>query len=770
MADPTRLGPYEIVGLARRGRSADSYLARHARMKAQQVLLRVLHDDVALDEAFVREFVTQARSAARLQHDCIARVIDLESESRPVYTVLEYIEGVDLGGLREAYGSPPPEIAAAILAEVSRGLEYAHAESVLHRRLRPRLVKVAPNGRVKILGFGISEQQGLVQPTVNIADVEHEEFFRSPEQIAEQAETRATDLFSVGVIFFELLTGQMPYPDFSGFVSAEPASLAPLGVRELDVLVPRELAELLERLLAGRPGDRPADAGAVRRAAEAVVEAAGYSAGPELLRAYLEDAAKFAAESRRRRIDDLMEELEKRAKGSRSERDVALDELERLLVIEPDHRAARALASRLRTQKSLEPPPEPARSEVLETRIMPPRVEKRADPPEARIVDPPKAPEPRPRAQPRRRAPSERRLPAWLVIAGAIVVAAGVGLGVRMGCREPADHVAATAPAPRGTTSPPAPAPPPKPAAGTVNVRSKPKGAIATLVDGDISHVTDTTFTDVSAGTQRWHVELDGYRSRDTTIDVEAGMTSELFVELASSMAPVAPCSLYVSVKPRADQVLVDDLLATGGPVDFWTKVSRRGKHVLSVSATHYVTYTNPVIVENLSVPRHLRVTLNADPADPPPAPQPAPPPTPTGIPMKLEVNPACDVYVDGTKVEGPVTSAELHLAPGTRKVRIVNPDYATVEREIHVQIGRSLRPLHVNLKDGSRGLFIDGPRGLQIIIDNVPAGLTTPDRKVLSAGPHDIKLLRADGSYAGPMHVVIDPSQSGDQHLIFPK
>ena len=179
MSDLTQLGHYVIKGLLRHGRSADSYFAENAVMRSQKVLLRVLHPDTASDPSFVRSFMEEARIAARLDHNCIASVLDLKDDGERIYAVLEFIEGLELNELLERFGPPPPEVAAAIMREVCSALEHAHGKSILHRRLRPRLIKVTPEGGVKVLGFGLRERESTLVSAF-APDVLREELYRPP--------------------------------------------------------------------------------------------------------------------------------------------------------------------------------------------------------------------------------------------------------------------------------------------------------------------------------------------------------------------------------------------------------------------------------------------------------------------------------------------------------------------------------------------------------------------------------------------------------------
>ena len=227
MPDPSQLGHYLIKGLLRHGRSADSYFAENASMRSQKVLLRVLHEDTASDPTFVQSFMEEARIAARLDHTCIASVLDLKDDGERIYAVLEFIEGPDLGEILQQFGPPPPEVAVAIMREVCSALEHAHGKSVLHRRLRPRLIKVTSEGGVKVLGFGLRERESFLQSAV-MPDLMREELYRPPEQVREEPQDVRSDLYTLAVIIWELLAGRMPFDSIVGPATAsDPRSGTP---------------------------------------------------------------------------------------------------------------------------------------------------------------------------------------------------------------------------------------------------------------------------------------------------------------------------------------------------------------------------------------------------------------------------------------------------------------------------------------------------------------------------------------------------------------
>jgi len=769
MDELKRLDSYEIVEQVRRGQSADTYRARHMRMKGREVLLRVLHEDAADDEDFVREFVTEARNAARLQHDCIAGVFGLEVAARPIYAVLEMVDGRDLSTIVGEFGPLPPEVAAAILVEVARGLEYAHG-FMLHRRLRPRQIKVRPDGQVKILGFGMRNRQGGIQPTVNIANAEHEELFRSPEQVRELEETPASDVFSLGVIFFEILSGKMPYPKLSEYVSAEPSRLQVPRLRRQAPLVPAPLASLIERMLAGRPGDR-ISIGEVQREALDFLESETSPAGPSLLQQYLADPRGYTAQSRRNRIKRLLDRAERLAKGSAAEREAAVVEARFLLDADPGLSAAQAMLRRLGAKPEVPDPSEVA-FDPDETLVMPASGTGGAGDGPPETTETKVMPPARRRRETRSEVTGKRFGPAVLIGSVVLVLVAGAAIAIGIGIFGRGEK---PEPPPEPEPSPPPtsrtnPAPPP-PTTGSVFARSKPRGATITLVESGSSQVADATFEKVPAGSTHWHAKLPGYLARDTVVEVAAGRPDTLVITL-EPVPPIEPCSLYVHVRPRADQVLIDGLLTTGmGDTVFWTRVSRAGNHSLEVRRKHYVTWTQQKRVMSLEAPLHWRATMVIEDSNDPPPPPPPPPMRDdrTLVTVRFIVTPRGEVVENGNRLGTAAPELAVKLPPGEHRVRIENPDFAPVERSFKVETGKTLKPVRENFADGNGRLRVTGlSRKLRVYVDGDDSHKAPEDVLKMRAGWHDVSVRDGDGKIVGSKRVLVDPHFSGVLEISF--
>jgi len=271
-----RLAHFRILKTLGEGGMGVVYLAEDEKLK-RQVALKVLAEAFAGDEERKRRFVREAQAAAAVRHPAIAAIYEVGEDGGTAFIAMELVDGRSLRALVE---ESPPTVAEAvrIVVELARGLERAHASGVLHRDLKPENVMVEPDGRVKVLDFGLAKL--LPPPAAALADVSEMETragdltregflvgtaaYMSPEQARGQELDARSDLFSLGVLLYELVTGRHPFrgPTPLDTLSAiltrhapPPSSLKP-GVAPA-------LEAILDRMLAKDPADRPASAATI---------------------------------------------------------------------------------------------------------------------------------------------------------------------------------------------------------------------------------------------------------------------------------------------------------------------------------------------------------------------------------------------------------------------------------------------------------------------------------------------------------------------------
>lgn len=261
----------EVAGHAIRrtigsGASATVYLAEHL-ATGEWVALKLIHEaDDASDEerADLRQrFQHEAQTAGRLQHPGIVRIIDAGDEAGQLWAAMEPVPGCTLQRYTDRARLLPPPVAVDIAQQLAAALAHAHEAGVVHRDLKPSNVLVdLPTGVVKLSDFGIARfddgartRTGVLLGTPG---------YMAPEQLAGTAADARADLYALGVLLFELLTGRRPHESNSlgEFLRAVMADPAP-DLRVHWPGAPPDLAELLAAMLAKVPADRPASAHAV---------------------------------------------------------------------------------------------------------------------------------------------------------------------------------------------------------------------------------------------------------------------------------------------------------------------------------------------------------------------------------------------------------------------------------------------------------------------------------------------------------------------------
>jgi len=250
-----QIGQYGLIGVLGRGATATVYRAHQARL-GRDVALKVLHARDEGDGALRARFEREARTLAQLRHPNIVQVYDAGEEDGELYLVMELIEGTSL---RQRLGAPwTPERALPLLGQVAAALDYAHARGVIHRDLKPANVLF---GVARIVGG----TAGLTRADAAIGTPE----YMSPEQALAEPVGPAADLYALGVVAYELLTGELPFTADSplALLNAHVAKPPPRA-DAVNLRLPAPAGDSLARALAKRPEERYASAAALVEALE----------------------------------------------------------------------------------------------------------------------------------------------------------------------------------------------------------------------------------------------------------------------------------------------------------------------------------------------------------------------------------------------------------------------------------------------------------------------------------------------------------------------
>ncbi|WP_026550844.1 Stk1 family PASTA domain-containing Ser/Thr kinase [Arthrobacter sp. Br18] len=253
-------GRYLVLSRLARGGMSTVYLATDQRLD-RSVALKVLYPHLAEDSSFLHRFEQEAKSAARLSHPHVVGVLDQGMEDgdgiRIAYLVMEYVPGRTLRDLLRERGRLTPRQALALLDPVVEGLGAAHAEGLVHRDVKPENVLLASNGQIKIADFGLAR---AVSTSTGTGTLVGTVAYLSPELVTGGSADAQSDIYSVGIVLFELLTGRQPFtgdtPIQIAFQHAHSSVPAP---STLLPGLPPDIDELVQWCTSPDPEDRPVD-------------------------------------------------------------------------------------------------------------------------------------------------------------------------------------------------------------------------------------------------------------------------------------------------------------------------------------------------------------------------------------------------------------------------------------------------------------------------------------------------------------------------------
>jgi eukaryotic-like serine/threonine-protein kinase len=249
-------GRYRLVELLGQGGMATIFRSHDAQL-GRDVAVKVLRSEYGRDPAFVARFRQEAQSAAALSHPNVVNVFDYGMESGDPFIVMELIDGGDLAEVIRERGTLEPVAAARIAQQIYEALDAAHARGIIHRDIKPTNVLMTSGGRVKVADFGIARAFSEAQLTMPGTTLGSVHYF-SPEQARGEMVTSASDVYSAGLVLFEMLTGRRAWTgDSPGAVAVARLAGDPPAPSSVQAGVPQILDIAVRRALARVPADRP---------------------------------------------------------------------------------------------------------------------------------------------------------------------------------------------------------------------------------------------------------------------------------------------------------------------------------------------------------------------------------------------------------------------------------------------------------------------------------------------------------------------------------
>ncbi len=309
------IGQYQILDEIGRGGMAVVYKAWQPSLN-RYVALKVLPPQFTFDREFVERFLREAQAAAGLRHPNIVVIYDVGRQDDTFYIVMEYLEGRTLKQLIEEEGPLPPARVGHIVAQVAAALDYAHQRGFVHRDVKPANIFVGPDDRVTLTDFGIAKaawNTHLTRTGMLIGTPE----YMSPEQARGEEVDARTDLYSLGIVAYEMLTGRVPFGGTTPHaVLHQQIYEPPPPLRSLRPGSSPAVDEILNKALAKQPADRYVTAGDFARALDRVVA----QIEAHRLRQQVAEAAAWIAEGR---YDEATTRLEALAQMYPDDKEIA---------------------------------------------------------------------------------------------------------------------------------------------------------------------------------------------------------------------------------------------------------------------------------------------------------------------------------------------------------------------------------------------------------------------------------------------------------------
>ncbi len=752
MAMNKDFGGFEIKEKIGMGGMASVFLAVQKALQ-RPVVLKILHSHLADDEKLIQRFEREARAAAMMRHPNIIQVIDMGRHDDVAYIAMEFVEGMDLRKWLDAHGTPPLEMALLIIRDICRGLEHAHAQRIVHRDVKPANVMLTPDGMIKLMDFGLARggAETSTQMTM-VGSVLGTPAYMSPEQATGEVVDERSDIFSTGVLAYELLGGQRPFAgDSYSTVLRSILTVEPPAVTEFNPLVPDEVARIVRGMLQKDVGKRTQTITQALGDFEDVIEHLGLHRGKDLLREYALQPESVAAMWRKRHLSRHLDQGLYYENMGLGKIDDALREFRRVLYLDPRNAVAKDHVQKLERERE---------QLVKEARA--------ADPNATVVLAPGEAPPATP--------PPDTQ---------ATVVGGPPSLPPQAAEAPPAAAPPAAKAPPLEAAEPPrkpaAPAPPPAPGGGTKKGLPVPvlagAGAVLLVVAVAIG-IAMTRGPAADSQAERQDAATPVAPPAPDSAQVAAATPDSI---AASSPAVPAPPATQAGAKPTIDDArrALDEgryaeALKTARALMAGSLPGRQRRLALEIVARslagqnhakeaqsafldlmkRYPSYTPDPSFDSAERTAYdaAKAALDkvaAAPATPPvepPAPTEAPKPAPgatTGT-IVVKVSPYADFYVDGQKLDGNKAQFRTTVKPGPHTILVKHPSLGQREWTITVAAGET-RTLENDFTTLAGSIFVTSePTWGDIYMDGVRIGHTTPwTISPVPPGRHDITVVR---------------------------
>jgi len=690
---------FEIKELIATGGMAAIYKAVQVSLD-RTVAIKILHGHLAQDKDFITRFEREAKAAANLKHENIVNIIDFGKTEDVYFIAMEYVEGKSLKDLMHTVDFMPCEIALTIAREISQGLDHAHKKGVVHRDIKPANILIGLDGTIKIADFGLAQAQDLISVTVT-GSIVGTPAYMSPEQAGGKKIDHRSDLFSLGVVIYEMITGRKPFSgqNYSSIIH-EILTVVPPKPIEANPLIPREISAIIEKMLDKDPELRPQSAGGISDEITAYFRKMKLECSRREVSQFLNAPENYLVHLKKERKEKHLERgLHFMGLGD-EKIDDAISEFDKIIQLDPSDTRVLGYLKDLQARKA-----------------------KKAAKPAVREM---------------KKAPSvkKRSLPLFAILGiPALVIALVLVLLILKGKNKPA--------------------PAPQLQFGVLRIISDPAAAIVFFDHQDLGRSTPADLDSVAAGTHALELRKAGYEDLEKTVDIKGGDTVTLELTMTKLAQAPAYGGLNIASNPSGATVYLDNLntgrttpclldsvvtgphnvkltkagynpwqtpctVAPGKPGQVsatlkpvaaepvtgtsylkvaaspWAKIYIDNKYIETTpiaqsltlsSGSHRIKLENPsykVWEKTMPFPAGQTVTLDVklDPLD--------------GF-LKITVKPWADVYIDGKFYETTPIAGSIKLASGKHVLKLVNPSFQIYEETVEISANNTLKK-NVNL------------------------------------------------------------------------
>jgi serine/threonine protein kinase len=335
-----RIAGYDSFEQVAVGGMAVVFKARRLSVK-KTVAIKVLLPHLAADARFIARFQQEAEAAARIQHDNIVNVIDSGKSDGAYYIVMEYYDGLTVEELLNTQPQLPLDIALSVVLNVCYGLEAAHAQNLVHRDIKPANVIFTRQGGIKVADFGLAKAVDKLNLMTHAGKVVGTPAYMSPEQTRGEAVGTASDIFSLGVVTYEMLASKRPFEGASySEIVDRIQNLEPTALTSFNPLVEEPLEHIVRRMLAKPLSSRYEHASEIVMDLEEAMDKQGLRRDRRSLAEFFKDPAGYTRTTNDAMLARLAQET---PRGVDKNRNLGVRHYRKILHLNPDDDTARAM-------------------------------------------------------------------------------------------------------------------------------------------------------------------------------------------------------------------------------------------------------------------------------------------------------------------------------------------------------------------------------------------------------------------------------------------